>query len=117
MLTGVSISDRQSVVEAALVLRRKGVEAVIITLGANGAFVCSAGVEEWVAAPPVKAVDTTAAGDVFNGALAVALSEKHSLSDAVLFACQAAALSVTKLGAQASAPFRQELNQFRTSRL
>ena len=117
LLTGVPISDRQTVVEAAHLLRRKGVETVIITLGANGAFVCSAGVEEWVAAPRVKAVDTTAAGDVFNGALAVALSEKHSLSDAVLFACQAAALSVTKLGAQASAPFRQELSQFRTSRL
>jgi ribokinase len=59
--------------------------------------------------PVVKAVDTTAAGDVFNGALAVALSEDKSMSDAVHYACRSAAISVTRLGAQASAPYKNEI--------
>jgi ribokinase len=113
MLTGVRITGTHGVKEAALILREKGVGIVIITLGAKGAFIHSSEVEEWVAAPSVDAVDTTAAGDIFNGALAVALSEQFSLTDAVSFACYAAALSVTKLGAQASAPFRAALDQFR----
>jgi len=58
---------------------------------------------------PVKAVDTTAAGDVFNGALAVAISEGKELKDAVDFANRAASISVTRMGAQASAPYRKEL--------
>jgi len=62
-----------------------------------------------IPATPVVAVDTTAAGDVFNGALAVALSENLALDKAVEFANQAAAISVTRMGAQASAPFRKEL--------
>jgi ribokinase len=65
-----------------------------------------------VAAPTVEAVDTTAGGDVFNGALAVALTEHYSLPDAVSFACHAASLAVTKLGAQSSAPLRKEVESF-----
>jgi ribokinase len=63
----------------------------------------------------VDAVDATAAGDVFNGALAVALAEKASLKDAILFANAAAALSVTKLGAQPSAPHREEIINMQNS--
>jgi len=59
---------------------------------------------------PVKAVDTTAAGDVFNGALAVALAEGKDIEEAVGFANKAASISVTRLGAQASAPYRNELD-------
>jgi ribokinase len=62
----------------------------------------------------VKVVDTTAAGDVFNGAFVVALSEGMQLVDAVAFACKAAAISVTRLGAQASAPYRKEVDSFYT---
>jgi ribokinase len=62
-----------------------------------------------VPAPAVTAVDTTAAGDVFNGALAVALSENKPVVEAVAFACRAAAISVTRMGAQASAPYRHEV--------
>ena len=65
-----------------------------------------------IPAKKVKAVDTTAAGDVFNGALAVAISERKDIKEAVRFANAAAAISVTKLGAQASAPFRQEVDKF-----
>jgi ribokinase len=63
-----------------------------------------------VAAPVVQAADTTAAGDVFNGALVVALAEGMPMAEAVSFACKAAAVSVTRLGAQASAPHRKEIN-------
>ena len=62
----------------------------------------------------VNPVDTTAAGDVFNGALAVAISEGRTLYDAVVFANKAASISVTRMGAQASAPYRNELNVTQT---
>ena len=113
MLSGVPIVDRSSAERAAAVLAGKGVKTVIITLGVDGALVLDSGEFLWVAAPAVTAVDTTAAGDVFNGALAVALSEGGSMKDAVGFACAAAALSVTRMGAQSSAPTRDEVNGFR----
>ena len=58
---------------------------------------------------PVKAVDTTAAGDIFNGAIAVAISEGMNIKEAVTFANRAAGISVTRMGAQASAPYRKEI--------
>jgi ribokinase len=91
------------------VLAEKGVETVIITLGPKGALIYDRGKSEHVASVEVKAVDTTAAGDIFNGALAVALTEGKSVSEATSFACRAAAISVTRKGAQSSAPFRKEL--------
>ncbi len=112
MLTGVRITDKKSAETVAELLAEKGIETVIITLGANGALVFHGNHFDWVAAPVVNAVDTTAAGDVFNGALAVAVSEGKNLEDAVLFANTAAALSVTKMGAQASAPTRREVESF-----
>ena len=86
-----------------------GVQKVIITLGSKGALIYDNGISEEIPAQKVKAVDTTAAGDVFNGALSVALSEGKILSDAVKFACKASAISVTRIGAQASAPYRKEI--------
>ncbi|MGZ3822216.1 MAG: ribokinase [Mucilaginibacter sp.] len=117
MLSGIIITDMKSTVAAARAIRNSGVETVIITLGAQGAFISNADIEEMIAAPVVKAVDTTAAGDVFNGALVVALSERRSLVDAVAFGCKAAALSVTRLGAQSAAPYRHEVEPilFRSS--
>jgi ribokinase len=112
MLSGITITDAGSVRDAAAVIRKKGVETVIVTLGSEGAFISSAETEEMIAAPKVPTVDTTAAGDVFNGALAVALSENASMKDTVTFACHAAALAVTKLGAQSSAPYRKEVDAF-----
>jgi ribokinase len=109
MLSGIKITDMESTVIAARILREKGVATVIITLGPQGAFISNADMEVLIAAPVVKAVDTTAAGDVFNGALAVALSEGRSLADAVTFGCKAAAVSVTRLGAQSAAPYRHEV--------
>ncbi|MEO1263308.1 MAG: ribokinase [Bacteroidota bacterium] len=109
LLTGIQVEDLASIKKAAKALRDKGVETVIITLGSKGAYIQSKDLDELVPSPKVQAVDTTAAGDTFNGALVVGLSEGMSLLDAVAFANQAAAFSVTKLGAQASVPTRSEL--------
>jgi ribokinase len=88
--------------------------AVILKLGARGSLIHQHGQSTFVPAPKVDAVDTTAAGDVFNGGLAVALSEGLSLPDACWFATRAAALSVTRKGAQLSAPSRREVDEFST---
>lgn len=112
MITGVKIMDEASAIEAARCLSEMGVQHVIITLGAKGALVYSEGKAELIPALKVDAIDTTAAGDVFNGALTVALSEGRSLKDAVRFACKASAISVTRIGAQSSAPYRNEVDIF-----
>lgn len=109
MLSGIPVTDMVSVENAALHLHKKGIETVIITLGAKGALLFHENEFTTIESPKVNAIDTTAAGDVFNGALAVALSEGQLMKDAVAFACSAAAISVTRLGAQASAPYRQEM--------
>ena len=110
MLTGIKVTDEVTARDAALILHEKGIATVIITLGAKGALVFHENIFSLVKTPEVKAVDTTAAGDVFNGALAVALSENKLMIDAVEFACKAASISVTRMGAQASAPYKHELN-------
>lgn len=109
IISGVKITDLPSAEQAARRIYELGVSSVVITLGAKGALIYSDSNFELIPAIRVDAVDTTAAGDVFNGALAVALSEGKSLSIAVRFATFAAALSVTRLGAQNSIPFRHEL--------
>ena len=108
-LTGMKITTIDSVRTAAEILRKKGIANVVVTLGGEGAYLYNEYGGKHVPGIKVTAVDTTAAGDVFNGALSVALSEDFSLEDAVNFANRAAARSVTKMGAQDSAPFRNEL--------
>jgi len=112
LLTGVQVTDDASAEMAAQALAAKGVEAVILTLGSRGAYVFESGSGELVPGFEVQAVDTTAAGDVFNGTLAVGLAEGMPLAQAVRFANAAGALSVTKLGAQPSAPTRSEIEEF-----
>jgi ribokinase len=109
MISGVSITDIQSAERASVVIQERGVKNVIITLGETGAYVKSE--NYWGLIPGIKVdpIDTTAAGDVFNGALAVAVSEGKDLYEAVIFANKAAAISVTRMGAQASAPYRTEI--------
>ncbi len=109
LLTGVMPDSDEAVAEAARVLHGKGVQRVVITLGKRGAYWSDGTQQGWVAAPEVAAMDTTAAGDCFNGALVVALGEGTTLAEAVRFACRAAAVSVTRMGAQASMPYRYEL--------
>ena len=109
LLTGIRPVDGLSLKAAAEVLRERGVANVIITLGSQGAFYLGEAGTFISPAPKVEAVDTTAAGDVFNGALCVALSEGADWGAAVKFAIRAASLSVTRMGPQASAPRRAEL--------
>lgn len=110
MLSGIKVTDSESARQAAVYLHEKGVKNVVITMGKSGAVLLEEGRFSNIPAPVVEAVDTTAAGDVFNGALSVALTEGKDLENAVRFACQAAALTVTKMGAQSSVPYRRELN-------
>lgn len=111
-ITGIRIADRRTADEAARRLAATGAKQVVITLGAQGALVYEAGQSRIVEGYPVRAVDTTAAGDVFNGALVVALAEGKPLADAARFACKAAAISVTRPGAQGSIPTRAEVEAF-----
>jgi len=109
ILSGIPVHDRASAARAARLLRKMGVQKVIITMGAEGALLLEMEEPEFITAPRVRAVDTTAAGDVFNGALALAIAEGLSLTEAVHFGCAAASLSVSRMGAQASAPYRREI--------
>jgi ribokinase len=112
MLTGIPVDTEADAKKAAKALVDKGVSRVIITLGAAGAYVYSDEFKGMVTGFAVDPVDTTAAGDTFNGTLAVALAEGKTLAEAVTFANAAAAISVTTLGAQPSAPSRKTIEQF-----
>ena len=109
MLSGIRITDIPSARQAAESIRSQGVKHDIVTLGKDGAALLENGVFYHVPAPVVETVDSTAAGDVFNGALAVAIAEGKMLTDATSFACRAASIAVTKMGAQSSIPFRNEV--------
>ena len=112
MISGIKITDDDSLQTCAKAIYDMGVRSVIITLGAKGAYLYNGILREYISSYTVNAVDTTAAGDVFNAALAVAISEGFDLPEAVRFANKAAAISVTRLGAQSSAPFRHETDIF-----
>jgi len=111
ILTGITLIKKSDLAKAADVLLAKGVKAVLITLGAKGVFVATAEKKEIVAAFKVIPVDTTAAGDAFNGALAVALAEGTPLLKAARFANAAAALATTRMGAQPSLANRAEIER------
>ncbi|MBC7569900.1 MAG: ribokinase [Spirosoma sp.] len=111
-LTGIRVTGEATAERAARKFHDMGVQNVIITLGAKGAYLHTAdGGGTMINTPPVSPVDTTAAGDCFNGALTVALAENQSLTDAVTFACRAASISVTRMGAQASMPTQADLTK------
>ncbi len=110
-LAAVPIDDEPSLGDAASALLRRGVGAVVITLGAAGAYVATTDFRETIRGYRVEARDTTGAGDVFNGALAVALADRMPLREAVRFANAAAAISVTRDGAQPAAPRHAEILQ------
>jgi ribokinase len=112
MLTGVKIEDEQSSAKAAGILHDRGIKNVFITLGARGVYAFSPEFRGIIPSFTVKPVDTTSAGDVFNGALAVSLADGNCLLDAVRFASAAAAISVTRIGAQTSAPYLNEIEEF-----
>lgn len=111
LLSGLRIDSDEDARRAAARLMEMGARNVIITLGSRGSLVCTADGCTLVEACHVEAVDTTAAGDVFNGALCVALSEGRTLVEAARFASRASAISVTRMGAQSSIPYRAELER------
>lgn len=110
-ISGTQITDMDSVARAADILCDKGVEKVVITLGSRGAFVKEKGNYHQIPGLKVKAVDATAAGDTFCGALCVALAEGKNLTEAVTFANRCAAVTVTRMGAQSSLPHRSEIEE------
>jgi ribokinase len=112
LLTGIKVTDAAGAAKACSKLRSRGVGIVILTLGKRGAFLADADGQRLVPGFKVKTVDSTAAGDIFNGALSVALAEGKAVLDAVRFANAAAALSATRLGAQPSAPNRADIEKF-----
>ena len=112
ILSGLAVTDTRSAAAAADRLRERGPSTVIVTLGPAGAWVSSAELRGPVAPFTVEAVDSTGAGDTFCGALAVGLAEGRALKVALRFASAAAALSVTRVGAQPSIPRRPEINKF-----
>ncbi len=112
ILTGIKIKSDQDISDGAEFLMAKGINTVIITLGAKGIYLATREIREFIPSFKVDAVDTTAAGDVFNGALVTALAEDKPLIEAAIFGNAASALSVTKAGAQPSIPLRAEINEF-----
>ena len=110
LLSGVATDTEEHIRAAVEKLRAAGVGNVIVTLGSVGALVCREGSYTTVPALRVQAVDTTAAGDTFCGAVCVGLSEGLSLEEAAAFATKASALTVQKVGAQNSLPYRNEIN-------
>jgi ribokinase len=112
VLTGIAVSDNESAQLAANALHKKGINTVLITLGSKGVWLSQSGEGKQIAGYKVNAVDTTAAGDTFNGALLTALLEDKSLDDAIIFAHAAAALTVMSAGAQSSIPYRKQVVEF-----
>jgi ribokinase len=111
-ISGVGVSSRDDALVAARHMVGQGARAVVITLGGNGALYCAASGARHCPAVAVPAVDTTAAGDAYIGALAAAIAEGRTVPDSLGFAAAAAALSVTRLGAQPSLGTRDEVADF-----
>jgi ribokinase len=110
IISGIKVTDKDSAIEAARRIHAMGVEKVIITLGSKGALLFDGEQIDFIPAFKVIATDTTAAGDCFCAALVIAISEGQKLTDAIKFASKAAAISVTRQGAQSSAPYRTEVD-------
>ncbi|TCW44433.1 ribokinase [Phytobacter diazotrophicus] len=111
-LTSINVASDEDAARAAQVLHAKGIDTVIITLGSRGVWASVKGDGRRVPGFKVKAIDTIAAGDTFNGALMTALLEDLALDDAIRFAHAAAAIAVTRKGAQPSVPWRKEIDDF-----
>lgn len=112
LLTGIKVEDEESAKKAALSLLSSGVTTVILTLGSDGAFAMNCDIQKTIPTFKVKTEDTTAAGDTFNGALAFGLAEGKTIQESIQWAHAAAAISVTRMGAQPSIPNQKEIHEF-----
>ncbi|HFP6407019.1 TPA: ribokinase [Klebsiella pneumoniae] len=111
-LTGIRVESDEDAAKAANVLHAKGIATVMITLGSRGVWLSAEGESRRIPGFRVQAIDTIAAGDTFNGALVTALLEGTALPEAICFAHAAAAIAVTRKGAQPSVPWRTEIDEF-----
>jgi ribokinase len=112
-LSGIEVKDPQTALKAAKKIYHMGVQSVIITMGRQGAFLYTGeGEGEFIPSYKVEAIDTTGAGDAFNGGLAYALSKGNSIIEAVKFANSVAALSVTKIGTAPAMPYKEDIENF-----
>ncbi|HBQ2536131.1 TPA: ribokinase, partial [Klebsiella pneumoniae] len=111
-LTGIRVESDEDAAKAANVLHAKGIGTVMITLGSRGVWLSAEGESRRIPGFRVQAIDTIAAGDTFNGALVTALLEGTALPEAICFAHAAAAIAVTRKGAQPSVPWRTEIDEF-----
>lgn len=116
VLSGVTVSGPETATEAAQRLLARGARRAIVTLGEQGVLFCDGTAGIHFPAFPVQAVDTTGAGDAFNGALAVGLAAGGKWEEAIPPANAAAALACTKVGAQSSLPHRAEVDAFLRAR-
>ena len=112
MLTGIPVENVENAYKAAQVFFEKGVKAVVITLGSRGVYVATPEKQQLLPVPKVDVLDTTGAGDAFNGGFVTALSEGKDLWEAARFANALASLSVQRMGTTASMPTRAEIDQF-----
>ena len=108
--TGIYPNDEESAQKCAEALKKQGVKNVVITMGGEGSACVCDGVYEKVPCFPAKAVDTTAAGDTYVGALVTKLAEGASMKDAMTFASKASSITVTRRGAQQAIPYRNEVD-------
>lgn len=115
LLTGVKVTDEASAQKAAKILWEYGVQNVIITMGKKGAYLYVGTSGKIIPSQRVEAIDTTAAGDTFNGALAVAIQQGRNIEEAIYFANKAAAIAVTRMGAQTGMPYLADLEVFHTN--
>lgn len=111
-MSGMTVSSDEEIVKAATTLLEKGVRNVLVTLGGRGAMLVNSSGHKVFTPPDITVVDTTAAGDTFNGAVCVYLAEGRSIEDAITFANNASTISVSRKGAQTSIPFRKEVEEF-----
>lgn len=109
ILSGIKVTSENSAKEAASALLQLGIDNLAITLGSGGVLLASKNEHRLIPAIEVEAIDTTAAGDCFNGSLAAELAKGNELSQSIEFACRAASISVTRVGAQDAMPFAHEV--------
>ena len=117
ILTGMEVKNRKDITEAAKILIKKGVKNVIVTMGGEGCLYINKDIEEFFPAYPVKAIDTTAAGDCFTAAFALALSQNKNWKEAIEFGQKASSIAVTRKGAQTSIPTREEVDEMKGGKM
>ncbi len=112
MITGIKVTDEESLRSITMKFFDFGIKNVFITLGSKGVFAGIPNMMEFIPSFKVHSIDSTGAGDVFSGSLAAFISEGMSIKKAAKMANASASISVTRMGAQNCAPYRSEIEKF-----